>query len=520
MTSATFLSNGRMKKNAIHILIVITVIINFCAVPFAVAKEDTLKTIDYNTAYKTSAGNKVLAKVGDKNITVREFLTSYEYGPAFTKREKDSKSRYLNYMINEKLLALYGYSEKVDTSNQVNSVLSAITGDIASDEMFMNEIFNKIVVPKKELDSALVQKGINYDIRWLYARNEKMLSAYQQQLKSGVTFDSLFSLQLLNDSVHADQRSMKVDMFKLQNENPFLAKVVDTLKVNEISAPIKAPDGYYIIKVDDIWKKLILTETERNKELHDAGLVIKRNKSDGISDSYVQKLMLAHNPVIQGKAFDILRSYMGGFVLPKEKYTEWKLGERLSKELDSLKGENYGGMGLVSLTKGAISIDDFIYWYKLRDAYLKFDENDFNGFSASLEKMIWRMVRDHLLVASAYAKGYQNKPIVKQQSQWWKDKIVYAVVRDQLANSVGLNIESPSSIKMADKDQELTSKILHKIIELKRKYKIQINENVLKEIRVQDSDDPRAVDYYMVKKGGTYPHPAFPSIDFSWQSWE
>lgn len=511
-----------MKKFSLYILIIITVAGNFPGLAFAAGKKDTVNVINFNMAYKTSAGDKILAWVGDKKITAREFLTSYEYGPAFAKRERDSKSRYLNYMINEKLLALYGYSEKVDTSKRVKNLLNAITGDIASDEMFMEEIFDKINVPKNELDTALVEKGINYDLKWLYASNEKTLSYYREKLKNGLTFDSLFKIQLMKDSVHADERSMKVDLFKLKNENTVFAKALDTLKVNEISMPIKGPDGFYIVKIDDIWEKLILTETEKNKELHDAELVIKRNKSDVISDSYVQKMMFNHKPVIQGKAFDILRSYLGGFVLPKDKYTEWKLDERLNAELDSLKGKDYGDMSLVLFSNGSVSLDDFIYWYKLRDAYLKFNESSFNNFSASLEKMIWRMVRDHLLVTSAYAKGYQNKPIVKQQSQWWKDKIVYAVVRDQIANSIGINIESPSSIKKMDenKKQKMLSKVLHKIIELKQKYKVQINKDVLKEIRVHDENDPRAVDYYIVKKGGTYPHPAFPSIDFSWQNWE
>lgn len=71
------------------------------------------KTIDFDTAYKSAVGNTVLATVGNKKITVREFLCGYEFGPAFVKRDKDSKRRYLKYMIDEKLLALDGYKKRI-----------------------------------------------------------------------------------------------------------------------------------------------------------------------------------------------------------------------------------------------------------------------------------------------------------------------------------------------------------------------------------------------------------------------
>ena len=58
--------------------------------------------------------NEIVASVGPINITTDEFYYSYEFGPAFVKREKDSKERYLKYMINEKLLALDGYSRGID----------------------------------------------------------------------------------------------------------------------------------------------------------------------------------------------------------------------------------------------------------------------------------------------------------------------------------------------------------------------------------------------------------------------
>ena len=143
----------------------------------------------------------------------------------------------------------------------------------------------------------------------------------------------------------------------------------------------------------------------------------------------------------------------------------------------------------------------------MRDEYLKFNEKSFNTFSASLEKFIWKMVRDNLLTQQAYSRGYQDKEIVKQQLDWWQDKIVYAVVRDEIGNSIGLNIEKPTSSKgdYDDKKQDLITKTFRKLQELKKKYQIVIDENLLNRIFVQDNNNPRAVDFYFVKKRGNFP---------------
>ena len=37
--------------------------------------------------------------------------------------------------------------------------------------------------------------------------------------------------------------------------------------------------------------------------------------------------------------------------------------------------------------------------------------------------------------------------------------------------------------------------------------------------RIPVEEDPKAVDIYAVKKGGTFPRQAFPVIDMMWETW-
>jgi hypothetical protein len=500
------------------------VIILFASSSYPKDKKDTL-LIDFKTALNDNVGNKILAQVGDKKITIREFLTNYEFGPAFPKRIPESKQHYLDYMINEKLLALEGYSEGINDSSHVKEMLAAIKGDLSTAEMFKNDIEKKIRIGKEELDKAAAEGQINYNIRWLYSKDDSSLSFYESELKKGISFDSLFKLQL-SDSVFADQRSMKIDKFKLKARNHEVLNIMDTMKTGEISEPVKAADGWYIFKLDDIWKNMITTQTELNDEKTNAEEAIKQEKMDKMSDIYVDHLLKSETPVIKGDAFAIVRSYLGGYELPKQKYEDWKLGERLHEQINKLKIKNndYGLLTLVTLKDTSFNIDDFINWYRMRSEFIKLDKEDFNKFSASIEGKIWQMVRDNLLMKRAYARGYQNSETVKQQLKWWQDKIVYAVMRDKIINSIKLNSNENklNSLPKPDekKDFEITKIILHKVLALKQKYKIKINKDLLKKIYVDDSNDPKTVDLYIVKKGGIFPHPAYPTIDMLWQNWQ
>ncbi len=127
---------------------------------------------------------------------------------------------------------------------------------------------------------------------------------------------------------------------------------------------------------------------------------------------------------------------------------------------------------------------------------------------------------------SAVKKGYDEVPWVKKQSDWWKDKIAYSAYRNELANQITLKsdemnlLENKKYSESEIMSEILSEKILHKILELKKKYKISINEDVLSKIKVSSENDKKAIDMYIVKRGNLIPRLAFPSIDNDWASWE
>lgn len=472
--------------------------------------------------------NEIVAEVGTLKITGEEFIYSYEFGPAFPKRKENSKQTHLNYMINEKLLALDGYEKGFIKKENAKDIYKDIESDLAAEEMFSKEIMPEIKINDAEITKVIEKKQSEYQIRWLYSWDLLQTENYLKELRSGVPFDSLFKSQL-NDSVRIDDRQLTSSLYNIYVKNSQFAQIVDTLKPGKISDPLHTDDGWYIIKIDNIWKNEITSESEFNKLKSESVNAITKSKMDILSDQYVKGLFSVENPLIKRDVFNILRSYLGKYILTPEKYSEWKLDNKLEIALTNLglkRGEKYTGLTLVTSKKSNILLDEFIIWYRNREQYVKLLKNDLVGFSKSLEDLVWLMVRDKLLTAKAYQNGYNKSEWVIKQSGWWKDKISYSVYRNELANSITLNSEEKRLLNENKKSQseilseELSKKILYKILELKKKYKVVIYEDVLNKIKVSSENDKKAIDMFIAKRGNLIPRPAFPSIDNDWDSWE
>ena len=486
----------------------------------------------YNEYFEQPVFNKAVAKVGDVEITAEEFFYSYEFGPAFIKKGKDSKERHLKYMINEKLLAEDGYSRNIDTSAQVKEMFDAFVDDLATEELFKDEILSKVSIADGEVDTVMSQKQLELELKWIFTQSKDEMIRLHSEMIGGISFDSLYNVQF-SDSVFKSDRYMKTDRYKLQKNNPALAQIIDTLKIGDITAPIHTNDGWYLMKIDNVWRNMITTEADRAKLREESVRGITQRKMDEISDEYVHNLLLEHEPVIKGVAFSIARSYIGEFQLPREKFEEWKLSEKLNEALEKIEPaerSDLASQSLVEMDNQNVTLKDFMIWYRTRDQYLKFNKADINTFSASLEQYIWQMLRDDLLAEVAKEKGYYSKDIVKKQAKWWKDKIVYSSVRNELTNAVILEAGELGENKLASRDntktdgeiisQELAVKMFRTVNKLKEQYPVTINNDVLSSIKVTSENDPTAVEVYSVKKGGLIPRPAYPTIDFDWQSWE
>lgn len=489
----------------------------------------------------------VVARVGNLDITAEEFLLSYEFGPAFVKKHGKPVHRYLDFMINEKLLALDGYERGFARDQDVVTMLREVEGDLATEELYRDDILSQVSIDNQQIEQAIKKERIHLELKWLFAPNRDDLKIYLAQLAQGVPFDTLFNRQF-KDSVQIGSRSLETTRFRVEDSNPEMARVVDTLSYGKVSPPIEAPDGFYLVKVTNAWTNAIMTQTEHAELKQAVQRVLRQRQADVLSDRYVNDLMRSQNPIIDRQTFNILRALVGKAVLSPEKYQNWNLTGKLMTEagpIDSLESERYRGQTLVRLQGDDLLLGDFWTWYQARRAYIRFDTSSPQRFFVSLKQMVWRSVRDKLLIERAWQRGLQYQPDVRKQKQWWQEKLVYTRAKEEILKSIQITEEQAQQFyeknsrqyrdqkgkilpydKVKDKVRqdcyagEVAKSFFRAINMLKTKYPVQINRAALEALPIEAAPDPKAFDLITAKKDGTFPRPAVLTIDFDWKLWE
>ncbi len=154
------------------------------------------------------------------------------------------------------------------------------------------------------------------------------------------------------------------------------------------------------------------------------------------------------------------------------------------------------------------------------------------------------MVRDKLLVKEALRRNFQQRESVQTQKLWWLCKAVSAFSKSELANGIQLDTAALKKFYEQNKrayqkrdgtylpwkkiraevwrdafNNEWDRRLLRRVLALKQKYAVKINHEVLDGLPIDIENQRTAIDVYAVKQGGTFPRPAFPTIDYEWQAW-
>ena len=496
---------------------------------------------------KSQKNNEIVAQIGDINITVGEFKLNYEFGPAFIKRSNDSRKRYLELMINEKILALEAYKQKLHETLRVKNTLIEIHKDLITEELYKDDVMAKISVTATELQDGVTKSQQNFTLKWIFTTQATEIIKYKNQIDNGTSFDNLYSLQFTG-SITEDDRQLTTTRFKLKYDNPLLSMVVDTMVAGNYSNPIKVNDGWYLIKIDNEWSNAIITESEIIKERHHIERKIFKSKVDKLSDQYVHQMMLDHDATIVRENLNLLRNYLAHKIVRPEKYQEWLHNKKLNQiptQNKSIKDiENFKSITLITYKNGKLLLHEFYDWYKAREQYIKFATATPEKFYGSLQTIIWQMLRDQFLAKKAIARRLGQREIVAIQQKWWEHKILYSAMKEQIAAAIQPDEKDiydyylknkanykyknnkiipydkiKNNIKSDYLKKEYMIEIYRKIKQLKSNYSIEIYDTALCNLYIAEEENPQAIDVYVVKKGGSLPRQAFPTIDWEWRNW-
>ena len=484
---------------------------------------------------------EVLATVGRFVITKQDLLDSYEFGPAFVKRLPNPLQKHLEFMIDERLLALEAERLNHDTTQFVRERVAALEEDLTVDELYTDKILSQVKVSDKEIETGIQKAKMSVHLHWLFAESKLRADRLSLQLKQGASFDSLYAIE--EDSTNA--RNLETTLLHLERDAPDFANGIGTLRTHEISAPLKGPDGYYIVRIDRVWQNPLTTESEYEKIKKETGETLRRAQAEKLASEYVKTKMMSASPVIKAEGFNIVRAFLADKGLSRDTQLKWSIPSTFMTEAGPMPitaSEKLLNRALVTFAGQSLNVRDYLRWFDVRQFQLK--RSSLASFNSSVKRTIWKMVQDKLLSQEAYSRGLNKRRDVSHEVKKWEAKLLYLVGRSHLMRTISI---SDSAVKKQYQqaknryrdaggnqlsfqkardavwldlyyDAETTT-LFRTLQQLRKRYDVVIHEDVFTEITSKVAREPQAIDVKIYKPGGTFPRVAFPTIDERWQSY-
>ena len=212
--------------------------------------------------YSQTGYDKTLAEVGSKKIKLSDFEKRYE-NYLFSTGIKDNlpvREAILNNMINEILLKDYDDNKHVYSNHEFQKELTWTKNQMILAYLKDQQIYAKITATEEETREAFGRMNKKIAARHLFAETEAEANNLYELLKMGVDFDSL-AAQIFTDSTLKYNGGF-LGYFTWGDMDPAFEDAAFSLKVGEISKPVKTENGYSIIRVDDIVENPIVTESQ------------------------------------------------------------------------------------------------------------------------------------------------------------------------------------------------------------------------------------------------------------------
>ena len=249
-----------------------------------------LITCLFFNGYSQQADNHVLAAVGNHQITLSEFNERYTNFLLSTGAKDNMVVRksVLDNMINELLLYYYDSNEKNLNDPGYIKELDDIRVRTILAYLKDQEVYAKITVSEQEMRQAFSRVNEQIAARHLFAKTEVEANNLYELVKVGVDFDTL-AKQVFTDSILQNNGGY-LGYFTWGDMDPAFEDAAYSLKVGEISPPVKTEYGYSIIKVEDRISNPLLTESEFQRKKAHLEYVIKMRKKEPSEKEYINSI--------------------------------------------------------------------------------------------------------------------------------------------------------------------------------------------------------------------------------------
>ncbi len=386
--------------------------------------------------YQSIAQNKndVLAKIGDKVISVDEFKHRYEFTPQINRKYTDkvkAREEFLYTLIAENLFAIEAERRGFDTLKAMKMNYIPLEKMHVRDALYQKEISDNVKFDSQKFNEGIKLVNHKCFVDFVYSKEKQQIENAYKLLTNSPNFDSLVILLKDVEYVSDPYEVSYGKMFYKAEEAIF------NLKMNEFTEPIESPEGWYIFR---LISKIPTNFNSIAQKHSTVKKVVEGRIEDSIYNDFWSKFFVNQKVTTDGILF-------------------WYFAEEMHKLISKIKIDR----SIKDGEKIKITNNDFIHFRNtlysdsLNKIFIRFEQNPvtlgefltdfaFEGFytfttelnqiASQLNSRVKRQIELELLSRDAYKRGMESLPEVKGSTEIWKDNYLSTLyLKDVVVNT-------------------------------------------------------------------------------------
>jgi len=391
---------------------------------------------------QSGSQDKIIALIGDKPIYESEFIERFEFTPIQKKQIKKLipalKLEFLYTLIAEKIWAKYAADNNFDTTEAIRYARKSIEKMYLRDALFNKEVKEKIVIDNKSVNTGMDRFNNRPSIRFITSLDSLEINNLYALLKSGANFDTLLSTR---SELKEQSETQQIKFGDLQD---YVEEQVYRLNPKQFTAPIAAPDGWYIFYVYNIKRQLTGTSKETTTQLEEIKKIIEERETQKKYDQFVRSFFAGKKVNADSRLFNLLASELEKVFKEKESMRLvdssglYNLNQYDVIKIETELNDNLPA-SFINIEGKEISLKEFFREFAFDG--LALESVDKATIYNTLNNRVKRFIEYELLADEAYRRGLQYSPEVTHAVEMWMDNYLAQAVK---ANTIE-QVEIPDS---------------------------------------------------------------------------
>ncbi len=478
-----------------------------------------------------------IAKIGNINISSKEFKQRFEFTPKVKSDFDSTKTNFLYSLVAEKLWALEAESLSMDTIPYVYNSVKNIERKLVKDKLYKIEVESKVIISEKEIAENLFKVDEKRTMNFLFSKNQNEIEDLYNKLYLGASFDSI----LVSRVEYSEQVKGVPVVFGQMDEN--VENEIFALRLNQFTKPIHVEIGWVIYNLQSI---------EFNQGENGLDAKAKRKK--------VEDILFARRAKIFYSEF--FNKYILGTIIHSDK----ELINQLVDEVYKLLNKN--GEKFYNKNNNKYEIDEYqikiiknnFTEESLSSNFIKFEISpinlekylislELNGFSCdnlsrdiiynTVNNNVKSYIFEEILFREGYSRGLQKSVEIQNELKTWRESFLASYFRYSFLDSVETSdseakdfydkVVSENSDVVTETYAEVKEKIksglyfkdlenlyIDETVALAKKYGVSVDVELLNSLQVTDIE---MMVYRTLGFGGQITAVPYLQSFYTWKNW-